>query len=100
MEFGLLGPLEIRTGDGPLPLGRPKQQALLALLLLHANRVISREHLIDELWGESPPETAVKAVQVYVSQLRKLLPPGMLVTRAPGYMLAVDPESVDLLRFE
>ncbi len=100
MEFGLLGPLEIRTADGPLPLGRPKQQALLALLLLHANQVVARDRLIDELWGEAPPETAVKAVQVYVSQLRKVLPMGMLVTRAPGYMLTVDPERVDLLRFQ
>src|SRR5207249_10890467 len=81
-------------------LGRPKQRALLALLLLNANRVVPRERLIDELWGEQPPETAVKAVQVYVSQLRKLLPAGMLVTRAPGYLLEVEPEAVDLLRFE
>src|SRR5437763_1625828 len=100
MEFGLLGPLEIRTGHGTLPLGRPKEQALLALLLLHANRVVARERLIDELWGESPPETAVKAVQVYVSRLRKLLPAGMLQTRPPGYVLGVEPETVDLLRFE
>ena len=64
MEFRLLGPLEVRAGDGPLPLGGAKQRALLALLLLNANRVVSRERLIDELWGEDPPETAVKTVQV------------------------------------
>ena len=57
MEFGLLGTLEVRAGDGPLPLGAPKQRALLALLLLHANRVVARERLIDELWGDEPPET-------------------------------------------
>ena len=56
MEFGLLGTLEVRDGDGPLPLGGPKQRALLALLLLHANRVLARERLIDELWGEEPPD--------------------------------------------
>ena len=100
MEFGLLGTLEVRAGDGPLPLGGPKQRALLALLLLHANRVVARERLIDELWGEDPPETAVKAVQVYVSRLRKLLPEGMLVTRPPGYLLEVEPEALDLQRFE
>jgi DNA-binding SARP family transcriptional activator len=100
MEFGLLGPLEVRAGEGPLPLGAPKQRALLALLLLNANRVVARGRLIDELWGEEPPETAAKAVQVYVSRLRKLLPAGMLVTRPPGYLLKVEPEAVDLWRFE
>jgi DNA-binding SARP family transcriptional activator len=100
IEFGLLGTLEVRAGDELLPLGQPKQRALLALLLLHANRVLARERLIDELWGEDPPETAVKAVQTYISQLRKLLPAGMLLTRSPGYLLEVEPEAVDLLRFE
>ena len=70
----ILGPLEVRASDGPVPLGGAKQRALLALLLLNANRVVSRERLIDELWGDEPPETAVTTVQVYVSRLRKLLP--------------------------
>jgi len=100
LEFALLGPLEVRDGDGPLALGAPKQRALLTLLLLNANRVVPRDRLIGELWGDSPPETAAKAVQVYVSRLRKLLPVDMLVTQAPGYMLKVAPESVDLRRFE
>src|SRR4051812_4881145 len=100
MEFRLLGPLEVRAGDGPLPLGGEKQRALLALLLLNANRVVSRERLIDELWGEAPPETAVSMVQVYVSRLRKVLPNGVLSTRAPGYVLAVEPTELDLARFE
>src|SRR5438045_7244672 len=100
MEFRVLGPLEVRDGDGSLPLAGAKQRALLALLLLHANRVVSRDRLIDQLWGDEPPETAVTTVQVYVSRLRKLLPPGTLVTRPPGYILAADPETVDLLRFE
>src|SRR3954451_410600 len=94
MNYLLLGPLEVRASDGPLPLGGAKQRALLALLLLNANRVLPREHLIDELWGENPPESAVKAVQGYVWQLRKLLPEGTLVTRPPGYVLEVEPESV------
>ena len=100
MEYRVLGPLEALGSEGPLPLGGAKQRALLALLLLNANRVVSRERLIDELWGEEPPETAVTSVQVYVSRLRKLLPDGSLVTRPPGYVLEVEPENVDLIRFE
>src|SRR5262249_37791546 len=75
-------------------------KALLALLLLSANRVVTRERLIDELWGEQPPKRAAKAIQVYVSQLRKLMPSETLLTRRSGYVLSAAPESVDLLRFE
>jgi DNA-binding SARP family transcriptional activator len=100
MEYRLLGPLEVRAGDGPLPLGGTKQRALLALLLLNANRVVSRERLIDEVWGDAPPQTAVTTVQVYVSRLRKLLPAETLRTRPPGYLLAIEPDSLDLARFE
>jgi DNA-binding SARP family transcriptional activator len=96
----LLGTLEVRTGEGPVSLGRTKQRALLALLALNANRVVARDRLIDGLWGESPPPTAAKSVQVSVSRLRKLLPAGTLVTRPPGYVLEVEPDAVDLLRFE
>ena len=86
MEFRLLGPLEVRLEETPIRLGGARQRALLAVLLLNANRVVSRERLIDTLWGESPTETAAKAIQVHVSQLRKLLPEGMIVTRSPGYV--------------
>jgi predicted ATPase/DNA-binding SARP family transcriptional activator len=99
IEYRVLGPLEVR-GDGLLPLGGAKQRALLALLLLNANRVVSRERLIDDLWGDKPPETAVTSVQVYVSRLRKLLPEDTLVTRPPGYALEVEPDALDLQRFE
>jgi predicted ATPase/DNA-binding SARP family transcriptional activator len=99
-QYRLLGPLEVRAGDGPLPLGGKKQRALLALLLLNANRVVSRERLVDELWGDEPPPTAVTTVQVYVSRLRKVLPPGALHTRPAGYVLEAPPEQVDFLRFE
>src|ERR1044071_2089902 len=85
MEYRVLGPLEVVGDAGPLPLGGAKQRALLALLLLNADRVVSRERLIDELWGDAPPEAATANVQVYVSRLRKLLPAGTLVTRPPGY---------------
>ena len=100
MEYRVLGPLEVRADDAPLPLGGEKQRALLALLLLNANHVVSRERLIDALWGDDLPETAVQTLQVYVSRLRKLLPPGTLVTRPPGYMLEAAPETIDLQRFE
>src|SRR3954454_7804180 len=100
MEFALLGTIEARDGDVVQNLGAPKQQALVALLLLNAKHVVSRERIIDGLWGDQPPDKAKKAVQVYVSQLRRLLPEGALVTRAPGYVLQVDPNSVDVHRFE
>src|SRR5919201_4740755 len=99
-EFGLLGPLLVRRDGVPLPLGGPKLRTLLAILLLEANKVVSAEHLVDSLWGENAPETARNTLQVYVSQLRKLLSPGALETAPPGYRLVVDPDTVDLLRFE
>lgn len=99
VEFGLLGPLEIRENGVSLPLGGAKQRALLALLLLSANRVIARDRLVDGLWDD-PPESAATTVQVYVSRLRKLLPAGTLVTQAPGYVLHVEPLALDLDRFE
>jgi DNA-binding SARP family transcriptional activator len=100
MEFRLLGPLEVRDGDRAVALGGVKQRALLALLLVNANRVVARERLIDELWGEEPPKTALASLQVYVARFRKLLPPGALVTRSPGYVLEVEPAALDLTRFE
>jgi YVTN family beta-propeller protein len=100
MEFRVLGPLEVRDGERTLPLAGAKQRGLLALLLVHANHVLSRDRLIDELWGDEPPETATQSLQVYVSRLRKLLPPDTLLTRPPGYLLEVEPEELDLRLFE
>src|SRR6266545_3693948 len=100
MLYRVLGPLEVRDGEESLPLAGAKQRALLALLLLHANRVLSRDRLIDELWGDEPPATAVTSLQVYISRLRKLLPAGALATRPPGYLLEVEPEELDLRCFE
>src|SRR5262249_4972193 len=96
MEFRVLGPLEVSGGAGPLPLGGAKQRALLALLVLDANHAVSRERLVDGLWGEDPPKTAVEIVQVHVHRLRKLLPEGTLLTHGPGYELAAAPEALDL----
>src|SRR5919109_1941040 len=97
--FGLLGPLTAASDGAAIALGGQKRRALLAVLLLEPNRVVSREHIIDALWGEEPPDTARNTLQVYVSQLRKLLPEGMLETASPGYMLVVDQGAVDLFEF-
>src|SRR5690242_1262078 len=100
MDYRVLGPLEVQGRDGPLQLGGEQQRALLALLLLNANHVVSRERIIDELWGDEPPNTAVQTVQVYVSRLRKLLPSESLQTRPPGYVLRVGDGELDLDRFQ
>jgi DNA-binding SARP family transcriptional activator len=100
MEFRLLGPLEVLEHDRLLALGGGRQRSLFAVLLLHANEVVSTDRLIDSLWGRTPPLTAGKSVQVYVSRLRKELRDGRLVTRAPGYVLRVERSELDLGRFE
>jgi YVTN family beta-propeller protein len=100
VEYRVLGPLEVRKGEESLRLAGAKQRALLALLLVHANHVVSRDRLIDELWGSEPPETAVQSLQVYVSRLRKLLPAETLLTRPPGYLFEIEPDELDLQRFE
>jgi DNA-binding SARP family transcriptional activator len=100
MDFRLLGPLEVVGDEGSLQLGGIKQRSLLAMLLLHANQVVSIDRLIDALWGASPPLTCGKSIQVYVSRLRKSIGDNRLVTHAPGYALYVDPGELDLTRFE
>src|SRR4029453_15420772 len=77
-----------------------KQRRVLALLLLHANEVVSRDRLIDELWEEAPPETARTALQVHISQLRKAVGRERILTQAPGYRAVVGPGELDLERFE
>jgi DNA-binding SARP family transcriptional activator len=102
VEFRILGPLEAGDDGRPIPLGGAKQRALLALLLLNANQVVSSERLIDDLWGEEPPESGTTALQVRVSQLRKALGAAgqAIATRAPGYVLQVGSDQLDLHRFE
>ena len=105
MDFRLLGSLEVFEGARSVVIGSGKRRSLLALLLLHGNEVLSADRLIDELWGEDPPATAAKGLQVYVSQLRKELQngpdrDGVLVTRANGYVLVLGPDDVDVQRFE
>jgi DNA-binding SARP family transcriptional activator len=100
MEFRLLGPLEVRDRDRALALGGPRQRALLAILLLEANRVVSADRLAYELWGDEPPATLAKSLQVTVSRVRRALGEGRLVTRTPGYLLRVERDELDAERFE
>ncbi|HXH97641.1 MAG TPA: BTAD domain-containing putative transcriptional regulator, partial [Gaiellaceae bacterium] len=104
VEFRILGPLEVVRDGVAVPLPRPRPRALLALLLLQANEVVSGERLIDALWGDEPPQHAQNALQATVSRLRKQLDgPGatdLVQTRAPGYTIEIEPDTLDLARFE
>jgi DNA-binding SARP family transcriptional activator len=100
MYVRLLGPLELYDERAAIPLGPACRRALLARLLLDANRTVAVDRLVDDLWGEAVPASAVKMIQIHVSALRKLLPAGMLVTRAPGYALEIEPEALDVARFQ
>ena len=99
VEFRILGPLEVADGERAISFDAPKQRALLGLLLLHPNEVVSSERLIDELWGERAPATAAKVVQTYISQLRRALGPDVIATRPPGYLLRIEEEALDAERF-
>jgi ABC-type transport system substrate-binding protein/DNA-binding SARP family transcriptional activator/streptogramin lyase len=105
VEFQILGPLEVRMGGAPVAVGGPRQRALLAMLLLSANRVVSRDRLIDELMNGAPPANVERMLRVQVSRLRRVLDAGdgdrpRLVARAPGYVLRVEPGELDFQRFE
>ena len=100
VQFLVLGPLEVRDGDRILPLGGAKQRAALAILLLNRNRVVSRDRLVDGIWGDAPPPSAAHTLETYISRLRRALQeddqPERLVTRPPGYLLRVDDGELDL----
>ena len=103
MEFGILGPLEVRDGSGLVRVPGVKERALLADLLVHAGRVVSADRLVEDLWGDDPPGNPANALQGRVSALRRALGPGgsgLVVTSPPGYRLAVEPGWVDAGRFE
>jgi DNA-binding SARP family transcriptional activator len=101
-DFRILGPLEVSTDDGPVDVTGARQRALLAILLLHAGETVSTDRLMDELWGDAPPEVGTTALRVRVSQLRRALGTAgeLIVTRPPGYALAIDDDQLDLRRFE
>src|SRR5690348_5002807 len=102
-DFGILGPLEVSRSGRAVPLGGPRQRAVLALLLLEANRVVSLDRLAEDVWGGHPPGGWVTTVQIYLSHLRQALEPTrargaageVLVTRNPGYLLRVNREQLD-----
>ena len=100
MECGILGPLEVRLNGATAALGGRKQRALLAFFLLHANEVVSRDRLIDALWGERPPPSVHQSLDSYVSRLRRVLGQDRLLRRPPGYALVLEPSELDLTRFE
>jgi DNA-binding SARP family transcriptional activator/ABC-type oligopeptide transport system substrate-binding subunit len=104
LEFRILGPLQALDGNERLPLGGAKQRSTLAMLLLARNHVVSRDRLIDGLWGASPPPSAGPSLETYISRLRRVLPDDghgdRFVTQAPGYRLRVEAGELDLERFE
>lgn len=108
MRFGILGPIEVSSGETVLTPSAAKQRVLLAVLLVAGNSVVSVDALIEELWGDDPPRTALQAVRVYVSQLRQMLaglagPDGSgpaLLTRPPGYVLDLGDGLLDTSEFE
>ena len=102
MDVRLLGPLEARLDDGPLELGPRKQRAVLAMLALEVGRAVSVDRLVEGLWGEAPPSSAPKMVQLYVSRLRRVLDGNgaRIVTRGRGYELQLPGDAVDAVRFE
>jgi basic membrane lipoprotein Med (substrate-binding protein (PBP1-ABC) superfamily)/DNA-binding SARP family transcriptional activator len=107
MEFRILGPLEVRSDGDPVDLGPPKQRALLALLLLHIDRVVPTERILEELWGDDAPGKE-NALWVHISRLRSALEPrrvdrgqsSVLVTRDHGYTIRADPSTLDSRLFE
>ena len=101
--FSILGPFEVQLdGSRPAALGGLRQRALLAVLVLQANEVVSTDRLIDQLWADDPPATAAHTIQVFVSRLRRALGPvgHRLVTRQPGYVLEVGVDEIDAERCE
>src|SRR5215467_12219334 len=106
-EFGILGPLEVRRSGRAVPLGGPRQRAVLALLLLEANRVMSMDRLAEDVWGGHPPDGWATTLQTYVFHLRRALEPDrdrgaagdVLVTRDRGYLLRVERERLDAALF-
>jgi predicted ATPase/DNA-binding SARP family transcriptional activator len=103
MRFGILGPLEVRDGEGPVRVPGAKERALLADLLVNAGRVVPADRLVEDLWGEDPPGNPANTLQGRVSALRRALGPagpGLLVTRPPGYALDAGPDATDAARFE
>jgi DNA-binding SARP family transcriptional activator len=108
MKYRILGPLEVRSGRRVVEVGPPKQRAVLVMLLLHADRIVPVDRLMEQLWGDRPPAQAISSVRAYVANLRRVLEPArvarsrpeVLVTRAPGYLLSTAADELDARTFE
>jgi predicted ATPase/DNA-binding SARP family transcriptional activator len=100
LEFRILGPLEVLRDGVALKIAARRHRALLALLLLNANRVVSPDRLIEELWAGRPPPGAVKTLRAYVSRLRSVVGGEVVRSRPPGYVLEIEPDQLDAHRFE
>jgi len=108
LRVGVLGPVMAWNNDEELPVGQPRQQAVLAILAMRANRVISRSELVDAVWGQDPPSSAEGGVYTYVAGLRRIFEPGrslrgpgrILVSSSAGYVLHLVPSQPDAVAFE
>jgi DNA-binding SARP family transcriptional activator/predicted ATPase len=100
MQARMLGPFQLEEGGRRIPISGLRQRAVLAGLLLRANEIVPSEQLLVDLWGEDSPPGAANALQAAISRLRRALPPGRLITRAPGYALRIFPEELDVSQFE
>jgi DNA-binding SARP family transcriptional activator/tetratricopeptide (TPR) repeat protein len=100
MQARILGSLQLEEGGRRILIGGVRQRAVLVSLMLHANEVVPSEQLLVDLWGEDSPPGAVNALQAAISRMRRALPPGRLITKAPGYALRIFPEELDVSQFE
>src|SRR6516225_9496403 len=100
MEFRILGPLEVFSDAQPCAIPGAKERAVLAYLLLYAGQAVSADRLIDELWGDEPPEAARNSLQVRVSGLRRALGRDRIVSGSSGYRIRIEHGELDLSRFE
>ena len=100
MHARILGSFRLEEGGRRIPMGGVRQRAVLVSLLLHANEVVPSEQLLMDLWGEDSPLSAANSLQAAISRLRRVLPPDRLITRAPGYVLRIFPEELDVSQFE
>ena len=100
MHARILGSFQLEEGGRRIPMGGVRQRAVLVSLLLRANEVVPSEQLLMDLWGEDSSSSAANSLQAAISRLRRVLPPGRLITRAPGYALRMFPEELDVSQFE
>jgi WD40 repeat protein/DNA-binding SARP family transcriptional activator len=100
LEFRVLGPLEILADGRPVKVDAPKQRAILAVLLIHANEVVSTDQLLEAVWAQEQPSGGPRTLRYHIFKLREALPADVIRTRAPGYVLEVSPSRVDALVFE